>query len=147
MQQKLPKISIKRRNRLDSWRNLTPDMMMRLPENIRNYIIAELEADAKNQLADDRIAYFKSVGKRRLSPNKQNLGTIISVFVGALTFSVAPQLIANQSGRGPFAISAGFVGGAAASFFAHANATKALTELKLKNSTQQARQAITQKAN
>lgn len=147
MQQKLPKVSIKRRNRLDGWRNLTPEMIMRLPENLHNYIIAELEADAKTQLANERIAFFKSVGKRRLSPNKQNLATIVSVFVGALTFSVAPQLIANQSGKGPFAISAGFLGGAAASFVAHANATKALTGLKLKSSVQQARQAITQKDN
>lgn len=147
MQQKLPNTSIKRRNLLDGWRNLSPEMMRRLPENICNYISAELEADARNQFANERIAFFKSVGKRRPSPNKQNLATIVSVFVGALTFSVAPQLIANQSGKGPFALSAGFLGGAAASFVAHANATKALTGLKLKSSTQQARQAITQKEN
>lgn len=87
------------------------------------------------------------MGKRRLSPNKQNLATIALVFIGALTFSVAPQLIANQSGRGLFASSMGFVHGAAVSFVAHANATKALTALKLKNSTQQARKATNQKEN
>lgn len=147
MHQKSAKMSTKRRNRLNVWRNLTAEMMRRLPENIRNYIIAELEADARNQLANERVSFFKSVGKRRLSPTQQSFTTILSVVVGAVTFSIAPQLIANQSGRGPLAISAGLVGGGAASFFVHANATKALTDQKLKNSTQQTRKAILEQQN
>ncbi|MBW4575781.1 MAG: hypothetical protein KME08_10905 [Aphanothece sp. CMT-3BRIN-NPC111] len=136
-----------RRNRLDRWRNTSPKTMKQMPGNDRDYIIAEVEKDAKNQLTAERIAEFNSVRDRRLPPDKEKLTTFIVVVAGALTFSIAPQLIASQAGRGPIALSAGLAGGAAASFFAHANAAKVLTGLKLKHSTQQARKAIIQKRN
>ncbi len=64
-----------------------------------------------------------------------------------MTFSIAPQLLAKQAGRGLLALSAGLLGGGLASFYAHTNATKALTGIKLKKSTQNTRQAIVDNKN
>jgi hypothetical protein len=130
-----------------SWLQLSPESMKQLTPDHRNYILAELEQDGRDQLTKERIAEFNAVRDRRLPREKEHIATFIAVFVGALTFSVAPQLLASQAGRGPFALSTGFAGGAAASFFAHANATKTLTGLKLKKNTSLARRAIAQKQN
>ena len=134
-----------RRSRLNTWRQTRIPLMNQLPPNYREQIMATMDEDGRQQLKSDRLAELQSICLRRLSPDKENLTTIIVTFIGALTFSVAPQLIASQAGRGPLAMSAGLVGGAAASFFAHSNATRTLTEMKLKNSTEQARKTIIQK--
>ena len=134
-----------RRSRLNTWRQTKTPLMNQLPQNYREQIMATMDEDGRQQLKSDRLAEFQSICSRRLSPDKENLTTIIVTFIGALTFSVAPQLIASQAGRGPLAMYAGLVGGAAASFFAHSNATRTLTEMKLKNSTEQARKTIIQK--
>lgn len=135
------------RNRRDRWREIDPKLLKQLPADDQGYILAEIKKDGRQQLAKERMAAFESICSRRLTADKEGLTTIIVVFIGAFTFSVAPQLIASQAGRGPLAVSAGLLGGAAASFFAHDSATRTLTELKLKHSTQQARKAIVKKQN
>jgi hypothetical protein len=128
------------RSRLDTWRQTKTPLINQLPQNYREYILATMDKDGREQLKNDRLAEFQSICSRCLSPDKENLTT----FIGALTFSVAPQLIASQAGRSPLAMSAGLVGGAAASFFAHSNAIRTL-KMKLKNSTKQIRKTIIQK--
>lgn len=119
--------------------------MVRVPSPDRSYMMAEVERDGKQELARSRMAEFNAARDRRLSKDKENIATIVVVVVGALTFSVAPQLLSSQSGRGSIAVSAGLAGGAAASFFAHASATKVLTGLKLKQGSAQARKALVEK--
>jgi hypothetical protein len=86
-----------RRSRLDTWRQTQTPLMNQLPQNYREYILATMDKDGREQLKSDRLAEFQSIcSSHRLSSDKENLTTIIVTFIGALTFSVAPQ-----AGRDP----------------------------------------------
>ena len=133
---------IDRRYRLDRWLNLSAELMQSLPPDYRAHIFAQLEKQARNQLAIARITEFNSICHRRLSRDLQLCLKLIVLTFGAFTFSMAPHLIAMQSGGGSVATSIGLLGGALASFFTHASAAEVLTGLKLKQSTQQMQKAL-----
>ncbi|QKQ73474.1 hypothetical protein [Nostoc sp. TCL240-02] len=141
------KISPKRIERLERWLKIMPRTLLRMPDYDRANIIAAIKEYAKFNLANSQIAKYDAVRSRRLSRNQRQITQFIVILAGSLTFSVAPQLLAKQAGRGPWAISAGLLGGGLASFYAHSNATKVLTGIKLKNSTQNNRKAILERKN
>lgn len=131
-----------RRDRLERWLKILPRMLLRMPDYDRAYMMTAIEEYAKHNLAKSQINKYDAVRSRRLSRNQRQITQFIVIIAGALTFSVAPQLLAKQAGRGSLAISAGLLGGGLASFYAHSNATKVLTGIKLKQNTQNTRKAI-----
>jgi hypothetical protein len=133
---------LKDSSRYDRWRMLSAEDIKGLPIEDQKYILAAVEEHGKQHLKKQRQAKFNSIKKGRLPEDKENLSIFIVTFCGALTFSIAPHLLGSQAGRGAWAISAGIIGGGAASYFAHTNASRVLTGLKLKNSTKQAYQSI-----
>ncbi|MUG99475.1 hypothetical protein F7734_47200 [Scytonema sp. UIC 10036] len=138
----LPDMSPKRKARLEAWLRLPLKIFQRIPDRDRADMKAAIEKYAKLNLARSQISKYDSIRSHRLGRDRRQITQFIVVLAGSLTFSVAPQLLAKQSGRGPIAISAGLLGGGLASFYAHANATKVLTGIKLKNQTQNTRKAI-----
>ncbi|AVH68239.1 MULTISPECIES: hypothetical protein [Nostoc cyanobionts] len=138
----IPEIPPNRKDRLERWLKISPRILFRMPDFDRANIIAAIKEYAEYNLANSQIAKYDAVRSRRLSRNNRQITQFIVILAGALTFSVAPQLLAKQAGRGPWAISAGLLGGGLASFYAHSNATKVLTGIKLKNSTQNTRKTI-----
>ncbi|MEH1788514.1 hypothetical protein [Nostoc sp.] len=138
----IPGISPKRMERLERWLKIPPRTLLRTPDYDRANIIAAIKEYAKCNLANSQIAKYDAVRSRRLSRNHRQITQFVVIIAGSLTFSVAPQLLAKQVGRGTWAISAGLLGGGLASFYAHSNATKVLTGIKLKNSTKNTRKAI-----
>ncbi|MGF1979763.1 MAG: hypothetical protein RMY30_029835 [Nostoc sp. CmiSLP01] len=143
----IPEIPSQSKNRRDRWLKIPPKILLRVPDFDRAYIMAAIEEYAKHNLAKSQIAKYDAVRSRRLSRNQRQITQFIVVLAGSLTFSVAPQLLAKQAGRGPWAISAGLLGGGLASFYAHTSATKVLTGIKLKKNTQSTRKAILQNKN
>ncbi len=138
----IQEIPSKRKDRLERWLKIPARILSRMPDYDRADIIAAIKEYAKYNLANSQIAKYDAVRSRRLSRNHRQITQFIVILGGSLTFAVAPQLLAKQAGRGPWAISAGLLGGGLASFYAHSNATKVLTGIKLKNSTQNTRKAI-----
>ena len=138
----LPEIPRKRHLRLDVWRKLSPNIIEKLPERDLAYMKAAIEKSAKLELAKSQIAKYDSIRSHRLGGNQRQITQIIVILTGALTFATVPQLLAKQAGRGALSISAGLIGGAVATFFAHENATKVLAGIKLKNQTKSSRKAF-----
>ncbi|MBW4619379.1 MAG: hypothetical protein KME17_08475 [Cyanosarcina radialis HA8281-LM2] len=130
--------------RIDRWLQIDPKILRQLPPDVLAYIMAAVEKHGKQTLARERLTAFNAKRSRRLPADREQRLKMVVTCAGALTFSIAPQMLASQAGRGPLAFSAGILGGAAASFFAHDNATKVLLKSKLKQSVKQARQAIAQ---
>ncbi|MEC4815895.1 MAG: hypothetical protein SAK29_21875 [Scytonema sp. PMC 1069.18] len=141
----LPDMSPKRKARLEAWLRLPWKIIQRLPDRDLADMKAAIEKYAQFNLARSQISKYDSIRSRRLGRNQRQMTQLIVILAGSLTFSVVPQLLAKQAGRGPMAISAGLLGGGLASFYAHANATKVLTGIKLKNQTQNTRKAIADK--
>lgn len=138
----LPDLPPKHKERCDRWLKISPKTFLRLPESDRTYIMAAIQEYAKHNLAKLQVAKYNAVRSRRLSHNQRQITQFIVILAGSLTFSVAPQLLAKQAGRGAWAISAGLVGGGLASYYAHSNATKVLTGIKLKKDTESTQEAI-----
>ncbi|KYC40409.1 hypothetical protein WA1_26725 [Scytonema hofmannii PCC 7110] len=138
----LPELSPKSKARLKAWLKLPLKIIQRLPDRDRADMKAAIEKYAKLNLARSQISKYNTIRSLRLGRDRRQITQFIVILAGSLTFSVAPQLLAKQVGRGPMAISAGLLGGGLASFYAHANATKVLTGIKLKNQTQNTRKAI-----
>jgi hypothetical protein len=114
-----------------------------LPPDVLATIVAAVYHDGRYQLIRDRGNELKRQAQHRLPETLSPVFTLVVVLVGAIGLSLVPYTLARQSGRtGPLAISIGFVGGAAASFFGHAAASQYLAGRALKASTQQARQSI-----
>lgn len=138
----IPEIHPQRKDRIERWLKISPRILLRMPDYDRAYMMAAIQEYAKHNLAKSQITKYDAIRSRRLSRNQRQITQFIVIIAGSLTFSIAPQLLAKQAGRGPMAISAGLVGGGLASFYAHANATKVLTGIKLKQNTQKTRAAI-----
>ncbi len=133
---------IDRRYRLARWRNLTSEIIQSLPVEYRAHIFAQLERDARNQFALSRIAEFNAGCAKRWSRDLQICSKLVILLLGAFTFSLAPHLLAVQSGGGEVAKSIGFLGGAIACFLTHACAAEVLTDVKLKQDTRQRRKTL-----
>jgi|GEM_PF-3992282 len=128
--------------RLAQYRQIPPEILQRMPNADLNYIKAEVEKDGERHLSNLRVAKFKASQKQRWSSEVEQFLKFVVIAGGALTFSLAPYLLATKLGRSPIALTLGFVGGAIASHAAHTNAARALVGIKLKQSTEQARKAI-----
>lgn len=129
-------------NTYEEWGKLSPELIIGMPQTDQQSIINKVRLLGRKRMAESRITEFNSVRSNRLPENKKALSKMIVTLVGALTLSIAPQLIAQQTGRGPMAISIGFIGGGVASFFAHNSAKKVLVGIKLKHRYRQARANI-----
>jgi hypothetical protein len=138
----MSKISHNRLQRLARWCKLPKLVFQAISNYDRAYIIAAIQEYGKYSLAKSQIAKYDAVRNKRLSRNQQQIAQFIVILAGSLTFSVAPQLLAKQAGRGYFSISAGLVGGGLASYYAHKNATNVLIGAKLKKATENTQRAI-----
>jgi len=58
-------IEPQRRSRLDTWRQTQIPLINQLPQNYREYILAIMDKDGREQLKSDRLAEFQSICSRR----------------------------------------------------------------------------------
>jgi hypothetical protein len=137
---------IKKGNEIDNymkkWRNLPMDFIDRIPPDVRAEMTVEVEKQAKLDLAETRVIAMAPIVRQKRSHEMENITRVIAVAVGALTFSLAPQLLASQAGRGPLVFSAGLLGGGYASYLLHDRASRVCTGIRNKQSYEQKRRDI-----
>ena len=115
-----------------------------LPEKIKR--LAHSDHSEVNQLltqhGDAELAIARiddlSPKARQCNDSTKNLIRVILTAVGALTFSAAPQLLASGAARGPWAISAGVLGGGAVTFLVDNRGVQGVTKKRRRHNTQQA---------
>ncbi|MBE9014047.1 hypothetical protein IQ250_28050 [Pseudanabaenaceae cyanobacterium LEGE 13415] len=133
---------IDRRTRLARWRNLSPEIILSLPEEYRAHVFAALAQEARRQFAQSRIEELQALSRRRLSRDEQVCLKLLVFALGAFTFSLAPRLLAIQAGGSDIAFSIGLLGGGVACYYTESAAAEILTDLKLRRNTNQVREIL-----
>ncbi|MBV6625440.1 MAG: hypothetical protein KI793_21350 [Rivularia sp. (in: Bacteria)] len=125
----------------NSFLNYQPEQVERLAHSDKVDIKKILTQTADAELAEARINDLSPKAKQ-CNPFQKKLIKMILTFVGAVTFSVAPQLLASGTARGPLAFSAGILGGAAATYFVDDLGVKAITKKRRRHNSQQAWESL-----
>ncbi|MBW4596194.1 MAG: hypothetical protein KME46_25650 [Brasilonema angustatum HA4187-MV1] len=124
-----------------SWLNHQPEQIERLAHSDKPEIKQFLSQQADAELAQARTDDL-SHKARQCNKSTKNLIKTIVIFVGALTFSAAPQLLASGAARGPLAISAGILGGGAATFFVEELGVKGVTKKRRRHNSLSAQDSL-----
>jgi hypothetical protein len=130
-------------DRMERWMQLETNFVeAQVPDDMKQYIVQSIEGYGTEKLATARIGELYPIAARKMSAETKYLTKGLVTIVSAMTFSLAPGLIAGQAGRGPLAFSAGLFGGALAGFVTHDRATRMCTGLRLKAMSANAKSAI-----
>ena len=125
---------------VDRWRQLSQEVIKRLPKGLRANVSQRVNNSAESRIAEIRIADMKPIADRQSSPATKQATKIIVVVVGALTFSAGTQVLTARLGAA--ALPAAMAGGGLVSFLVDDRATKVMTKMRIVHGTKQQLSAI-----
>lgn len=119
-------------------RNHSPANLAYLDRDVRAQSEHLTHKIAVHDQANARIDELKPHSQHRWSKKTQQTVEFTITLIGAFTFSTIPQILGAASNRGPLAVLAGLVGGAAVAWFTHDRANKGLGVLRCAHHSRQA---------
>lgn len=125
---------------VDRWRQLSEEVIKRLPKGLRANASERVKKSAESRIADTRITDMNPIASRQSSPATKQATKIIVVVVGALTFSAGTQVLTARLGAA--ALPAAMAGGGLVSFLVDDRATKVMTKMRIVHGTKQQLSAI-----